>query len=64
MGERAEKYKTGLCVDVGSETLANDVFTYYNNMNWPEFEKACDEEADRIIEAYRAGEKVISDILG
>lgn len=64
MGERAEKYKTGLCVDVGSETLADDVFTYYNNMNWPEFEKACDEEADRIIEAYRAGEKVISDILG
>jgi len=62
MGEEVTKNGIGLECNPEDEDLGNDIFEYYNTINWNTFEKKCDQEVVRIMKELDDGSEVLMTI--
>ena len=59
MGERVEKANIGISVDVSSKKWLEEIYDFYQNINFDVFKKNCDIELKHILDEYREGIKKI-----
>lgn len=63
MGNRVLTENTGFACNPYSESFKDDILNYYNSINWTDFEKACEEALEKVLEEYDNGNKIIKSFL-
>lgn len=62
MGKCVHRAGVGFLLDPASDTFANDIYTKYQNLDTTVFYDACEKELNRVLDEFKNGEQIISDI--
>lgn len=63
MGDLISQHGLGLVCDPTLPTFADDVYKYYQDLDWAKFENNCDDALQTILNEYKAGSQVIMAFL-
>lgn len=63
MSELISKEKIGVGLNPYSDTFNDEVYQYYNSINWSSFENSCDIALNNVLVEYNSSIKVIENIL-
>ncbi|WP_053954710.1 glycosyltransferase [Inediibacterium massiliense] len=63
MGQEVESAGIGIMLDPNKMGFADQIFNYYNTLNWKNFNEKCDDKLRKIVEEYNNGMDVLQDIL-
>jgi hypothetical protein len=62
MGMQAGESEVGLECDPQDEKFANQIYVFYNQIEWKVFEERCDIKLETILKEYQFGTKIINRI--
>lgn len=62
MGNYAEKYQVGVCIEL-NENLGDNLWNYYNSIEWEQFSENCCSIRDCIIEQQEKSLKLLDNIF-
>lgn len=63
MGDRITKEKVGFAVDPFTDDFADQIETYYKNLEWSRFNRACDTATAQVVSEYEDGKAVIRSLI-
>lgn len=55
MGKLVSQYRIGLECDPSDDNFADEIYNYYNSIEWDEFEKNCKDVLDKVLYEYECG---------
>lgn len=59
MGQKTADYQVGLAIDPHDPALADQIYAYYQQINWPAFQQRCDSSLQEVLNEYQAANDMI-----